>query len=400
MSKTRSTASLEWTYVKNEPPKNVIVKSSSIFKKNHNKSPLEIEAERNINDQMRIDNEVLVTGFIAEPEKDHWIRLIKIAGIDAERIENHGCFKGQNGKLFITIGFKDKKSQESFVDVIKSKNLEIKGRNRIYVHKRLTKFNSSVEKELRELRDSGAIHGFKPNGYLFQAKFTEHSPWALIDTQQALRKFTTEGTQTKKINNRAERREQVQKQQELDRQICIQGFSSKPQKVDDIVTKFMDRFDLSFDDIVSYTTGNIDSKWTIFIQISENSAMRKILTAKTKKIRLSYLMGYTAGDLIDPIITWKRALTEFNDHVNVKLTEAHNSKWIHKFEFADHRFRVKVDQLSSWLPVECRNDLDEVLKLKKIQIQPKRKTSLYKVNSVESISTSMSAMSVSSGSRI
>lgn len=400
MSKTQSTASLEWTCVKNKPPKNVIVKSSSIFKKNHYKSALEIEADRNIDDQMRIDNEVLVTGFIDEPDKDHWIRLIKIAGIDAERIDNHGCFKGQNGKFFITIGFKDKRSQESFVNIIKAKNLEIKGKNRIFVHKRLTKFNSLVDKELGELTKSGAIFGYIPNGYLFQAKFTEHSPWTLIDTQLALKKFTTEGTQAKKNENRAERRENLQKQQEIDRQICIQGFSSKPQKVDDIITKFMDRFDLSFDDVVSYTTGNIDSKWTIFIQLTENSTMRKILTAKTKRIRLSYLMGYTAGDLIDSIVTWKRALTDFNDHVNAKLTEAHNSKWIHKFEFADHGFRVKVDQLSSWFPVECRNDLDEVLKSKKLQVQPKRKSSLYKVNSVESISTSMSVMSVSSGSRM
>ncbi|CAG9812261.1 unnamed protein product [Chironomus riparius] len=366
MSETQRTACLEWTLVEKKPPKNVIVNSPSIFKQNQQKSLLEIEAERNYNDQKKIDNEVIVSGLKAEPKKDFWLELINIAGISDEKIENHGNFKGQNGKFFITIGFKDKISQTSFTKEINSKQSLIKNKARqFFVHNRLTKFNSSVEKELQELTKSGAIHGHKREGYLFQAKFTGHSSWTLINTQHALKKFTKEATQTKKIDDRVERRENVQKQQELDRQVRVHGLTSKPQKVDDVVTKFMQRFDLSFDDVVSYTIKNIDSRWTIFIKLSDNLALRKILTSKTKKIRLSYLTGSTAEHLIDAKVTWKRALTEFNHKVNKQLQEAYKKKIIHQFEFADHRFRVKVDQSSFWVPIECIYDLYEILKTKK-----------------------------------
>jgi len=403
MSRNQRTTSLEWTRVVKKPPKNVTIQQSNITKPQ--KSPLEIEAENNVRDQKKIDNDVHLNGFLSQPKDDCWIKLIKIAAVDIQKVQYHGIFKGQNEKFYMKIGFSDKMSQNMFVKKIDQEKLETTNEfknitARIFVHKSFTKFNSYVEKELREMRKKLAIYGFKLNGYLFEAKLSSSSPWVLIDTQKALKRFTAEATEFRENDDRFEKRENLENQEELENQIAIQGFRFMPYRVNDIITKFMEHFKLPQDQVKSHNIAKVKDKWTIFLKLTEKSAHRQILKDKNKKIGFRILAGYNGGYYGNAVITWKRALTDFNEHVNASLAKAIEDKKITRFEFADHRFRVKVDQFSPWIPIECYSNLDLVLVPKKQQVKNVNKTSLYKGNSVENMSTSMSVMSVSSGSKL
>ena len=402
MSRNQRTASLEWTRVVKKPPKNVTIQQSNIVKPQ--KSPLEIEAENNVRHQKKIDNDVHLNGFLSQPKDDCWIKLIKIAAVDIQKVQHHAIIKGQNEKFYMKIRFSDKMSQEIFVKKINQEKLETTDEfnnitARIFVHKSLSKFNSYVEKELREMRKKLAIYGFKLNGYLFEAKLSSSSPWVLIATQKALERFTAEVIEFRENDDRFEKRENLENQEVLENQVAIQGFRFKPYRVNDIITNFMEHFKLPHDQVKSHNIAKVKGKWTIFLKLTEKSAHRHILKDKNKKIGFGILAGYKGGYYGKADITWKRALTNFNEHVNASLANAIEDKIITRFEFADHRFRVKVEQYSPWIPIECYSDLNLVLVPKNHQVKTVKKTSMYKANSVESMSTSMSVMSVRSGSK-
>lgn len=182
---------MDYAAVVKMAPRDIIVQSSTKSNSNHQEVSPETEAERNERTQRTINNEVFVTGFTTKPKSSHWMELVKMADINPSDVENHKIFS-QNGKYFITIGFIDKDVQRDFIKSIKIKNSKNKNSaTRIYAHNRLTKFNSTVKKELRMLKKSSAISDFKLDGYLFKAKLIDSSAWITIDTQKALKKFTT-----------------------------------------------------------------------------------------------------------------------------------------------------------------------------------------------------------------
>lgn len=374
-----STSSLKKTEIKNKPPNNFIIPSSS--KQNHPKTLHQIEAESNEAIQKKIDNEVIISGFTSEPDGSLWKMLVEIGECDEKLVTSHSVFESKDLNSYVTIGFKDKTTQQKFLKKFNS----AKNRPMLYAHERLSRFNAAVEKELRNLFNRQIISGYTREGFLFKAITSESNRYTLIDTQATFEKFVKKA----KEEDQNEKPKNLRDQKALEHQVVLKTFTIKPLNVEYAVHKFFDLIGVSQTGVVnSRITEAENDRWLIYIKVADKSVMREILKSK-KLIEQSTLIRFKAWYVTNPFIKWERALTDFNINIESQLKKARNAKKIEKFEFAENCFKVKVDKASPWRMIECNQDLNAVLGTIK-------KSTMRKRNSIESITSSFSSISMSS----
>lgn len=178
-----------------KPPKNIVINDDTLAKQKFAKKATQQEIAQNKSDQQRIDLEVLLTGFTSKPDVAVVVRnLFELLQLPTSFARSSYFFESRDGnsdkRFYVVITLADKSSKIKLLDSIASKKgplwlSEISKSSQsndvaIKCCNRLTKFNNSVERNLKTLHSRGLICEFKYGSYCFEFKYSTNSEWKMV----------------------------------------------------------------------------------------------------------------------------------------------------------------------------------------------------------------------------